>query len=180
MSGWILRTFKTRAQLPMMTLFKSLVLPVMEYCCVAWSPGLLGQVRKLESVQRYFTSKIRSISHLNYWERLEHLELYSLERRRERYAIIYTMKILKELVPNFSNESYKIKTYVSQRRGLLCSIPVIQVGSSDYHKALKDGSFAVMGPRLFNCIPKTLRDKSLSMKSFHQIGYWIDGIESFV
>ena len=177
MSGWILRTFKTRAQLPMMTLFKSLVLPVMEYCCVAWSPGLLGQVRKLESVQRYFTSKIRSISHLNYWERLKHLELYSLERRRERYAIIYTMKILKELVPNFSNESYKIKTYVSQRRGLLCSIPVIRVGSSDHHKALKDGSFAVMGPRLFNCIPKTLRDKSLSINSFKaQLDIWLKGV----
>ena len=57
MSGWILRTFKTRAKLPMTTLFKSLVLPVMEYCCVAWSPDALEQVRKLESVQRYFQGR---------------------------------------------------------------------------------------------------------------------------
>ena len=81
----------TDLQLPMMTLFKSLVLPVMEYCCVAWSPDALEQVRKLESVQRYFTSKISDVSHLDYWERLKILGLYSLERRRERYAIIYTM-----------------------------------------------------------------------------------------
>ena len=59
MSGWILRTFKVRDKLPMMTLFRSLVLPILEYCCVVWSPCVLGQIRELESVQRYFTSKIR-------------------------------------------------------------------------------------------------------------------------
>ena len=177
MSGWILRTFKTRDKLPMMTLFKSLVLPVMEYCCVAWSPDALEQVRKLESVQRYFTSKIRDISHLDYWERLKILGLYSLERRRERYAIIYTMKILKGLVPNFSDDSYKLKTYINQRSGLKCIIPAIRIGSSDRLKAMKDGTFAVKGPNLFNCIPKALRDTTLSINSFKaKLDIWLKGV----
>ena len=31
-SSWVLRTFKTRAEIPMLTLWKSLVLPKLEYC----------------------------------------------------------------------------------------------------------------------------------------------------
>ena len=33
MVGWILRTFKSRQTVVMMTLFKSLVVPLVEYCC---------------------------------------------------------------------------------------------------------------------------------------------------
>ena len=35
------------------------------------------------------THKITEVQHLNYWERLNELKLYSLQRRRERYIIIY-------------------------------------------------------------------------------------------
>ena len=33
--------------------------------------------------------QITEAQHLNYWERLHELKLYSLQRRRERYIIIY-------------------------------------------------------------------------------------------
>ena len=166
MAGWILRTFKTREAKPMMTLFKSLVLPLMEYCCILWSPGTLSKVRELESAQRYFTSKIAGIGNLNYWERLEHLKLYSLERRRERYAIIYVLKILKMIVPNLQDNEYKIVTYLNARKGLLCKIPPLQVRSLGRYKTLKDQSFAVRGPKLFNCVPMELRDLSMSLDCF--------------
>ena len=58
----------------------------------------LGQTRQLESVQRSFTNRMNSTSGLSYWQRLKHLNIYSLERRRERYFIIYTWKILNSLV----------------------------------------------------------------------------------
>ena len=77
--GWILRVFATREQLPLMTLFRSLVLPLLEYCCQLWSPGTLGLIRQLEGVQRTFTYKISGMSGYSYWERLQHLKLYSLE-----------------------------------------------------------------------------------------------------
>jgi hypothetical protein len=75
----------------MITLFRALVLPNFEYCCQLWSPVKVGAVRKLEAVKRTFTfwiSGMRELN-LNYWERLKHLGLYSLERRRERRGISY-------------------------------------------------------------------------------------------
>ena len=88
-AGWIFRVFETRETTPMITLYKSLVLPILEYCSQLWTPGRPANVLAIEAVQRTYTSKIEAIKHLNYWERLEALNLYSLERRRERYVIIY-------------------------------------------------------------------------------------------
>ena len=92
-TGWILRTFRTRERSPMLTLFKSLVIPLLKYCCQLWSPWWAGEKQSLEIVQRSYTSKISDVRHLDYWTRLRKLNLYSLERHRERYAISYIYKI---------------------------------------------------------------------------------------
>ena len=79
-AGWILRTFSTREPYAMLTLFKTMVLPRIEYCCPLWSPITIGLIRQLEAVQRSFTAKIHQIGDLDYWGRLKKLGLYSLER----------------------------------------------------------------------------------------------------
>lgn len=56
-------------------------------------------IQDLEQVQRLFTRRLVGDS-INYWERLKHLRLYSLQRRRERYIAIYVWKILEGMVPN--------------------------------------------------------------------------------
>jgi hypothetical protein len=70
-------------------------------------------VRKLEAVQRTFSSRISGMRELdlNYWERLKPLGLYSLERRRKRYIIVYTWKMITGLARNFVSEISKIVTY---------------------------------------------------------------------
>ena len=40
---------------------------------------------------------------ISYSKRLDVLKLYSLQRRRERYDIIYMWKIIEGLVPNLSD-----------------------------------------------------------------------------
>ena len=40
---------------------------------------------------------------LSYSKHLELLKLYSLQRRRERYGIIYVCKLIEGLVPNLSD-----------------------------------------------------------------------------
>ena len=45
MVGYILRAFILRTPTPMMLLFKSLVLPHMEYCCVVWNPHLQNHLQ---------------------------------------------------------------------------------------------------------------------------------------
>jgi len=55
---WILSVFKTRERSVMMTLYKSLVRSILEYCCPLWNPSKITDIQLLESVQRTFTNKI--------------------------------------------------------------------------------------------------------------------------
>ena len=89
MSGYILRTFMIRNPQPMLTLFKSLVLPQTEYCCVIWNPHIQKEINLLESVQRNFTCKLEGMEQYDYYQRLKVLNIYSTERRRDRYLLIY-------------------------------------------------------------------------------------------
>ena len=105
MCSWILRTFQSRSPDVMLTLWKSMVLPILDYCSQLWSPTKVGEIQQIEQVQKNFTRKIRSNSQEDYWCRLSRNNLYSLERRRERYRIIYVWKILEGMVPNLSGQS---------------------------------------------------------------------------
>ena len=84
----------------MLTLLKSLVIPLLEYCCQLWNPWKAKDIQAIEAVQRTFTYKITEVQHSNYWERPHELKLYSLQRRRERYIIIYIWKITQRIMPN--------------------------------------------------------------------------------
>ena len=123
-------------------------------------------MRDIEAVQRSFTSRITGVVHLDYWDRLKELDLYSLERRRERYLILYIYKILLGLVPNFNEDRYKIKSTYSERRGLYINLPSIRTSATCRVKAMVERSFAVRAPKLFNALPKSIRKGNLSFNSF--------------
>ena len=74
-------------------------------------------------IQNAFTKHIKGFSSFSYQEQLSNLKIYSLQRRRERYIIIYVWKILENLVPNLVKP---LQFYVSHRRGRLCSVSVLQ------------------------------------------------------
>ena len=93
LTGWILRTFNSRETMTMMTLFKSLVLSRLDYASLLWSPHLLKSIYLIEKVQRSFTKHITVIQNKSYDERLKLLNLYSVQRRRDIYQIIYLWKI---------------------------------------------------------------------------------------
>ena len=153
--SWIYRSFKTRSATAMLTLWKSMILPKLEYCSQLWSPFSKGEIMKLELIQRYFVKKIENNWHLDYWETLAYLKLFSLERRRERYRIMYTWKVLENIVPNISaNENRKITPRYTDRFGRKCVVPPHQA----IHSAVYENSMAVRGPKLFNVMPQAIRD----------------------
>ena len=86
--GIILRKFITRKEEPMMKMFKTYIRSKIDYCCLVWSPWCQKDINKIERLQRNFTSKIEGMEKLDYHERLIKLNLFSLERRRERFMII--------------------------------------------------------------------------------------------
>ena len=98
--GMLLRNFSTREKEPMLRMFNTYIKSKMEYCCIIWSPMSQKWIYELEKIQKSFTSKINGMEKLDYHERLKKLNLYSLERRRERYMIIYGWQQLEEIREN--------------------------------------------------------------------------------
>ena len=166
--GWVLRTFRTRQRLPMLTLWKALIRPKLEYCCQLWCPVTPGDIQKIEQIQRSFISKISDVMNLSYWNQLQKLSIYSLERRRERYIIIYTWKILENLVPNTGQVNQSdIRAYWHPRRGRTCFVPRVELRGSRHFQTIREASFGIRGPRLFNALPTTVRNLTgCSVESF--------------
>ena len=124
----------------------------LEYSCPVWNPSLISDIQRLESPQRGFTRYIRGCKCLNYWERLKFLNLMSIQRRRERYIIIHVWKIIKGIAPN----DLELKFYDHIRLGTRCCVPPIPKKAPSYAKSIFDNSFAVIGPRLWNILPRSV------------------------
>ena len=116
-AGWILRTFTSRDKTPMLTLFKSIILSRLDFGCQLWSPHQAKHINSIEKVQRSFTKHISGMYSLSYSERLTSLNLYSVQRRRERYIIIYVWKMLESKVLNFNPP---VISLWNKRRGRMC------------------------------------------------------------
>ena len=169
--GWIIRTFHARDMHTMKTLWCSIVQPHIDYCSQLWTPHRVGDIQKIESLFRSFSSKIYPISELNYWGRLSALKIYSQERRMERYWIIYTWKILEGIAPNVG-----IKSYTSTRQGRLCQVPQIKQCTSGKIRAIREGSLQIRGPQLFNTLPVNIQI-GCSVTSFkHKLDKYLQNI----
>ena len=103
MASWILSVFINRSSEVMVPLFITLVRSRLEYASPVWNPSKLEDIKNLEAVQRAFTSRIKEVEDLPYWDRLKTLGLMSRQRRRERYTILYVYKILHKIAPKDIN-----------------------------------------------------------------------------
>ena len=156
MASWTLRLFKTRDPQHLLTLYKTYVRSHLEYCCPVWSPHQKGDIQKLEAVQRSYTAKMEGMDNLNYWERLKALKIYSLQRRRERYKILYMWKMSNDLVPKSPSIEFR-KT--SRRSGVIAERRLGKSTCSKGVKTLIHNSFASSAVGLFNAIPAKVKDQ---------------------
>ena len=159
-SAWILRTFQTREKFPLGTLLRSLLVPTLEYGCMLWNPNVSNLKMLIENVQRKFTSRISEFNvldeetglhtcHVDYWERLKQLKVYSLERRRERYIIIFMYKIITQLYPNPGIDLSGIT--LNDRQGT--KIPSkFDPKAPQWVQRLRTASFFSKGPRLLETV----------------------------
>ena len=72
----------------------------------------IGDIEVIEGVQRPFTSRISAVSQFDRWERVMTLKLMSLQRRKERFIIIWMFRCCLGEVPN----DLEIKFRSSARR----------------------------------------------------------------
>ena len=151
-SGWVFRTFYCRRPDFLKQMFKSLVQPHIDYCSQLWMPPEGANMEKIEKVLRDFSRRVPGIRDLCYWERLKTMEMNSEQRRLERYKVIYIWKIMEGLVPNCGLKW----TASEERRGRLCEVPRLK-GNAEVQR-LRKQSFQMSGPKLWNSLPKNLRN----------------------
>ena len=156
MVGWGLRTFRGRSSYLLLTLFKSLVQPHLDYCNQLWSPTSQADINKIELVQKSLVSRITDsrLFGLNYWRKLKTLHLYSQERRRERYVVIFLWKITQGLVSGYTIP-FTSRSSRTGRKALPAPVPQSAPAAV---KNARSGSLAVKGAQLFNLLPAQLRN----------------------
>ena len=156
MVGWGLRTFRGRSSYLLLTLFKSLVQPHLDYCSQLWSPSAQEQINKIEKVQKSLVSRISDhrLQSTNYWEKLRMLRLNSQERRRERYMVIFIWKVSQGLVSGY-DISFTSRSSRTGRKAVPVTISSTCPASVSRAKA---GSLAVKGVQLFNILPAHIRN----------------------
>jgi len=92
--GLISRNFEYKSKDIILSLYKSLVRPHLEYAVAFWSPYYRGDIDKIERVQRRATKMIPELRNRSYEERLIALGLTTLEKRRLKVQLTETYKYL--------------------------------------------------------------------------------------
>jgi len=91
--GMINRTISSRDKQILLSLYKTLVRPHLEYCSPAWSPHYKKDKQLLERVQHRFTRMLSGLKSLEYDDQLKTLGIWSLEERRNRADLLEVFKM---------------------------------------------------------------------------------------
>ena len=91
--GLIKKSFACLDESILPTLYTSLVRPHLEYGNSIWGPHYKVDSIAVEKVQRRATKLVKSIKNLSYEERLQRLNLPSLQHRRRRGDMIFAYKL---------------------------------------------------------------------------------------
>ena len=159
--GWINRSFYNNSLNFKRFMWKTYVQGLLDYGSQVWCPTDPSLIAHLETTQRIFTVQTEGLQHLIYWDRLKEMKLYSVQRRMERYRVIYLWKIMKGLVPN-----YGIDWDTTERRGTNIKIPKTNYKHSALAKKMRNQSLVVHGGKIFNLLPSDLRNCDYSLEQF--------------
>ena len=158
----------------MVTLLKSLVQPKLDYCSQLWSPVDQGSINSLEAVQRHLVDRIQEskLIGLNYWEKLTELRLYSQERRRDRYQLIFLWKISQGMVSGYD---LQFTSGIAGRRGRSIIPNTVVRAAPAVVRQARERSLGVKGVNIFNLLPEQIR----SMNTDH-VEYFKNHLDVFL
>ena len=118
-------------------------------------------MKALEAPLRSYTKRVKGLWQMTYSDRLEELNLSSIERRTERYMILYIWKSLNGFVPSLGL-SWNMKQgrsgptlHIEALKGKVLSAKTIKAHSLKYH-----------GTSIFNMLPTELKTFSGTVNQF--------------
>ena len=152
--GWIRRSFMTNSISFKRFMWKNYIGGILDYNSQLWSPVNTSKISSLEQLLRSYTVNTYGLEKLNYWERLKEIGLSSIQRRFQRYKIIYIWKVIAGLTHNFG-----LTWNDHPHWGLLINIekPVFYETKAAVYSIWRQ-SLAVEGTLLFNSMPSNVRN----------------------
>ena len=112
------------------------------------------QVQAIEKLQKDFFKRVPALRDLDYWQQLAQLKILSLQRRLERYRILYIWKIIEGKVPNCGVHI----RMEDGRLGRMCQVPIINKNAPQSVQTMREQTFQVNGPKLYNSLPAKIRN----------------------
>lgn len=94
----IFKSFRTRDIFLLICAYKTYILPILDYCSNIWNPYKLGDIDRLEKIQKHFTKRLIGLWTTPYKERLAICGLTSLEHRRLSSDVVLCFKIIHNLI----------------------------------------------------------------------------------
>ena len=152
MSAWLLRTFSNRSLGFMHFLYQTYIVPITDYCSQLYSPTKFSEIDTLESIPRAWTRRCHQIKGQHFWDRLKILGISLIQRRHERFRIILTWKIVEGIIPHHGGIHSIWRPY----KGRMLLEPNIKQSSKA--KSIQEASFPVQAARLWNSLPKCIRN----------------------
>ena len=126
--GMIRRTLTFKEPRVMLSLYKTLVRPHVEYCSCAWNPSYKKDKELLEKIQHRYTKMIITMREKTYEERLKSFGLWTLEERRNRQDIIglEVFKMYRGYSSVALQELFEIDTNSKGTRGHSCKLKKVR------------------------------------------------------
>ena len=90
----ILRCFQSRDPCVLLRAFKVYVRPILEFNTTVWSPVQKQDIEAIEKIQHRFTKRLYGLRGYSYSERLQKLNLQSLELRGIHYDLTLTYQVV--------------------------------------------------------------------------------------
>ena len=140
----------------LMFLFKTYILPKLEYASNVWSPYYKKDVDLIENVQRKFTKFLPGMFQRPYHERLSLLNLITLEERRIYLDLILLYKILHGLIDISFDNYFSVNRSRTRGHPFKLNIVVSRINCHKYH-------FFNRVIRIWNSLPSDI----VTIEKFH-------------
>ena len=130
-------------------LYKTYIMPKIEYACNVWSPYYKKDVDLIEDVQRKFTKLLPGMFDVSYNERLIKLDLLTLEERRIHADLILLYKIIHKLVDIPFDKYFTYSPSTTRGHPYKLFVPFSRVNCHKYH-------FFNRIVNIWNCVPEDI------------------------
>ena len=153
--GQIHRSFSCKTKDIMTQVYKVFVRPHLEHAVTSWSPWHRKDVDKLETIQRRATRRMSDVQG-SYPERLQQLNLTTLEERRKRGDAIEVFKYLRGFLDVNKETLFTLNNVNQPKTRQQHSFMPLSVPRANLD--MRKNFFSVRGAKLWNSLPSYIRE----------------------